>query len=465
MSWEHAAGCAGQAAAATRGQLRIYLGSAPGAGTTYAMLSEAHQRAGRRTDVVIAGVKTRGRPRTAALLDGHEVIPPTRVPFRGVMTQELDLDAVLARKPQIALLDEFAHANVPGSRHATRWQDAEELLSAGIDVVSTVDVRQLDSLRDVAQKITGAPARQAVPDAFVCAADEIEIVDVAPEALRARMADGDIYPARQAQAALAGWFRIGNLAALRELALLWLAATLAEDRHRRRPGGPLPGRPETREKVVVALPGGPGDETLIRRAARITARMAGELLAVHVTRPAPTGPGRAAALTLQRRLVSSAGGTYHQLSDDDIPAALLTFAQAENATQLVLGAGRRCWRSALLPGTAVRSRVLRAATGIDVHIVTGTQLARDAPPAAPVVQSRQDSRQDEAAPVLPRSPPAAGGGAEAGAGARLGTGTPKAKTARPACPRGTLLRLGKGVPQAEPAVGDRPGLPRARRPA
>jgi two-component system sensor histidine kinase KdpD len=407
MSREQPAGHLGRAGAATRGHLRIYLGSAPDAGTTFAMLSEAHRRAERGTDVVVAYVNTHGRPCTAALVEGLEVIPRARVPFRGAMAEELDLDAVLARRPEVALLDEFAHANVPGSRHATRWQDAGELLRAGIDVVSTVDVRHLDSLRDVVEKITGGPPCQTVPDAFVRAADEVQIVDTAPETLRARMAHGDIYPAVQAQAALADWFRIGNLSALRELALLWLAAMLAENRHRDRPSGPLPGGPPARERVVVALPGGPDDQTLIRRAARIAARTAGDLLAVHVARPAgPADTGRA-ALTAQRRLVSSVGGTYHQLSDDDIPAALLTFAQAENATQLVLGATRRSWRSALLPRTAVRSQVLRAATGIDVHIVTCTQILRDISPTAPARESRQDSAEDGAAPVLPRRRPAA----------------------------------------------------------
>jgi two-component system sensor histidine kinase KdpD len=367
MSREQGPGRPERAAAATRGRLRIYLGSAPGAGTTCAMLSEGHRRAERGTDVVVACAATRGRPRTAALLAGLEVIPGAKVPLRTMMAGEPDVDAVLARRPEVALLDEFAHASAPGSRHATRSQVAEELLQAGIDVVSTVEVRQLDSLRDVVEKITGGPPRQAVPDALVRAADEVEIVDASPETLRDRMADGDLYPAEQAEAALAGWFRIGNLSALRELALLWLAATLAEDRHRHRPGGPLPGAPRARERVVVALTDSADGERLIRRAARLAARSAGDLLAVHVARPGGTGH---AALTTQPQLVRSVGGTYHQLSGDDVPAALLTFAQAENATQLVLGATRRSWRSALLPRTAIQSRVLRGSPGIDVHIVT-----------------------------------------------------------------------------------------------
>jgi two-component system, OmpR family, sensor histidine kinase KdpD len=374
MSGERAASRPERAGPAARGRLRIYLGYAPGAGTTCAMLNEAHRLAERSIDVVVGYARVHGRPRTAALLTGLEVIPRAKAPFRGTMAEELDLDAVLARRPEVVLLDGFAYRNAPGSRHAWRWQDAEELRQAGIDVISTVEVRQLDSLRDVVEKITGSPHGHTVPDAFVRAADEVEIVDTAPETLRDRMARGDIYPAEQAEAALAGWFRIGHLTALREMALLWLAATLAGNRHR--PGGSLPCAPQARERVVVALAGSPDGERLIRRAARLAAS-GGDLLAVHVAPPGgPPGADRAA----QRQLVRSAGGTYHQLTDDDIPAALLIFARAENATQLVLSTTRRSWRSALLPRATIQSRVLRGATGIDVHFVACTQTATSRPP-------------------------------------------------------------------------------------
>jgi two-component system sensor histidine kinase KdpD len=353
----------------TRGRLRILLGSGPGVSTTCAMFGEAHRRAERGTDVVVAYAPAQGRP-PAALLAGLELMPPANVPFRGTIVKELDLSAVLARKPEVALLEGFAHANPPGSRHATRWQDAEELLQGGIDVVSTVDVRELDSLRDVVEKITGRPPAQTVPDTFVRAADEVEIVDAAPETLRDRMAHGDTYPAEQAEGALADWFDMGTLSALRELALLWLAATLTDDRRRHRAGRPLSCVPHDRERMVVALAGGRDGERLIRRAARLAARSGADLLAVHVARPAgPAGRGLGAPAT-QAQLVRSLGGSYHELSDDNIPAALLTFARAENATQLVLGATRRSWRTALSPRTTIASRVLRGATGIDVHIAT-----------------------------------------------------------------------------------------------
>ena len=392
MSREQAAGHPERAGPGPCGRLRIYLGYAPGAGTTCAMLNEAHRLAEHGTDVVVGYAMVDGRPRTAALLAGLEVTPRAKVRFRGTTVEELDLDAVLARRPAVALLDELAHGNAPGSRHATRWQDAEELLQAGIDVVATVDVRQLDSLCDVAQRITGGPPCQTVPDVLVRAADEVEIVDTAPETLRDRMSRGDIYPAEEAEAALAGWFSIGHLSALRELALLWLAAKLTGDRHQL--GALLPGAPQARERVVVALIGRSDGERLIRRAARLAARSGGELLAVHVARLSRPPVADHVALGAQRQLVRSVGGTYHHLSGDDIPAALLNFAQAENATQLVLDAARRSWRSALLPRTTIQSRVLRGATGIDVHFVTCTQTATNSPPSAPAAMARETCSDD-----------------------------------------------------------------------
>jgi two-component system sensor histidine kinase KdpD len=286
---------------AARGRLRIYLGYAPGAGTTCALLSEGRRRAEHGTDVVVASAETHGRRHTEDLLAGLEVIPSVKVPYRGTLAEEMDLGAVLARGPAVALVDDFAHRNAPGSRHRARWQDVEDLLAAGIDVISAVGAGHLDSLADVVAKITGAAPRQTVPDPVVRAAGEVELVDVAPEALRDRLARGHIYPADQVEAALGGWFQTGNLSALRELALLWLAATLAGGPQRHLPGGGDPGSGQARERVVVALSGGPEGETLIRRAARIAARSGGELLAVHAARPGrPACSGRA-VLASQRR--------------------------------------------------------------------------------------------------------------------------------------------------------------------
>ena len=343
-----------------RGQLRIYLGSAAGVGKTYAMLGEGHRRSERGTDVVVAFVEAHGRPHTAAQIEGLEVLPRRRLAYRGTSFDEMDIDAVIARRPEVALVDEFAHTNVPGSRNEKRWQDVEELLEAGIDVISNVNIQHLASLNDVVEKITGVPQRETVPDAIVRAADQVELVDMTPEALRRRMAHGNIYKAEKIDAALTNYFRIGNLAALRELALLWLADKVDEGLQRYREAHDIRTTWEARERVVVALTGGPEGDTLIRRAARIAARSAGgDLLAVHVT----TSDGLTAAspgtLANQRRLTESLGGTYHQIVGDNVPEALLTFARAENATQLVLGVSRRSWLSSLLTGPGVSARTMR----------------------------------------------------------------------------------------------------------
>jgi len=359
-------------AAADRGRLRIYLGYAPGAGTTWALLSEGRRHAEQGTDVVVAHAETRGRPLTERLLAGLEVIPPVLVAHRGALVTEMDLGTVLARAPQVALVDDLAHRNAPGARHAQRWRDVEDLLAAGIEVISTVSIGHLDSLADVVAKITGAAPRQTVPDPVVRAADEVQLVDLVPEALRERMAGGHLYPVQQAEAALASWFQAGSLSALRELALLWLAATLASHPRRDRHGGHPPGSGPAGGPVVVALSGGPADQTLIRRAARITARSGAELIAVHVTPlGGPPGSGRA-ALAAQQELTRSLGGTYHQVTGEDVSAALLAFAHAENATQLVLGATRRTWSAVLRPAASISWRVVRNGGGIGVHIVTHT---------------------------------------------------------------------------------------------
>jgi two-component system sensor histidine kinase KdpD len=360
-----------------RGQLRIYLGAAAGVGKTFAMLGEGHRRAERGADVVVAFVETHGRPHTVALLDGLEIMPRARLAYRGTFFEEMDVDAVLARRPEIALVDEFAHTNVPGSRNAKRWQDVEELLEAGIDVISTVNIQHLESLNDVVEKITGVPQRETVPDAMVRAADQVELVDMTPEALRRRMAHGNIYPPEKIDAALTNYFRTGNLTALRELALLWLADKVDEGLQRYRAAHGIHGTWEARERVVVALTGGQEGETLIRRAARIAARSAGgDLLAVHVTRSDGLTGANPAELAAQRRLAESLGGTYHQVVGDNIPEALLTFARAENATQLVLGASRRSWLSALLTGPGVSRRTIHGSGDIDVHIVTHSRMGR-----------------------------------------------------------------------------------------
>jgi len=360
---------------APRGQLRIYLGAAAGVGKTFAMLSEGHRREERGTDVVVAFAETHGRPQTAALIDGLEVVPRKRLEYRGSFFEEMDVDAVLARKPQIALVDELAHTNVPGSRNEKRWQDVTELLDAGIDVISAVNVQHLESVTDVVEQITGVVQRETVPDAVVRAADQVELVDMTAEALRRRMAHGNIYPPEKIDAALTNYFRAGNLTALRELALLWLADKVDEGLQKYRAEHDITSTWEARERVVVALTGGPEGDTLIRRAARIAARASGgDLLAVHVTKSDGLTGANPANLARQRQLVESLGGSYHQVVGENISDALLTFAKAENATQLVLGASRRSWLLALLTGPGIGALTIRGSGPIDVHIVTHSQV-------------------------------------------------------------------------------------------
>ena len=360
-----------------RGTLRIYLGAAPGVGKTYAMLSEGHRRRDRGTDVVVAYAETYGRKLTAEMLEGLETVPRRVMTYRGTTFEEMDLDAVLARRPAVALVDEMAHTNVPGSRNTKRWQDVGELLDAGIDVISTLNIQHLESLNDVVQKITGVRQRETIPDAAVRAADQIELVDQTPEALRRRMAHGNVYPAEKIDAALSNYFRTGNLTALRELALLWLADRVDEGLQRYREEHGIGGVWEARERVVVALTGGPEGDVLLRRGARIAARsVGGDLLAVHVARSDGLTGASPAMLAAQRQLVESLGGSYHQVIGDDIPEALLEFARAENATQLVLGASRRSWLGAMLTGPGTSFRTVRDSGDIDVHIVTHGEMGR-----------------------------------------------------------------------------------------
>ena len=359
-----------------RGELRIYLGAAPGVGKTYAMLEEAQRRAERGTDVVVAFVETHGRKHTQAMLADLEIVPRRDLQYRGSQFTEMDLDAVLARRPEVAVVDELAHTNVPGSRNAKRWRDVHELLDAGIDVLTTVNVQHLESLNDVVAQITGVEQRETVPDSVVRAAEQVELVDMTPEALRRRMAHGNIYRPEKIDAALGNYFRTGNLTALRELALLWLADKVEDQLDKYRADHKISKTWETRERVVVALTGGPEGDTLIRRAARIAARDKGaDLMAVHVTRNDGLAGADPAVLARQRVLVESLGGTYHQVVGADIPRALLDFASAVNATQIVLGASSR-GKFAQLFSAGVGVTTTALSGSIDVHLVTHERAAQ-----------------------------------------------------------------------------------------
>ncbi|MEB3021263.1 sensor histidine kinase [[Mycobacterium] crassicus] len=358
-----------------RGELRIYLGAAPGVGKTFTMLDEAHRRLGRGTDLVAAVVETHGRIKTAELLEGIEVVPPRMIDYRGRAFPELDVPAVLARRPQVVLVDELAHTNTPGSANPKRWQDVEELLAAGITVISTVNVQHLESLNDVVAEITGVQQQETVPDSFVRQASQIELVDIAPEALRRRLAHGNVYAPEKVDAALSNYFRSGNLTALRELALLWVADQVDAALAKYRADKKITATWEARERVVVAVTGGPESETLVRRASRIASKSSAELLALHVLR----GDGHTALPSARmgkiRELAVSLGASLHIVVGDDVPTALLDFARDMNATQLVIGTSRRS-RWARLLDEGIGATVVQLSGKIDVHIVTHEESRR-----------------------------------------------------------------------------------------
>ncbi len=355
-----------------RGELRIYLGAAPGVGKTFAMLGEARRRLDRGTDVVVGLVETHGREKTAELLEGLDIVPRRTAEHRGREFEEMDVDAILDRRPEVAVIDELAHTNIPGSRNAKRWQDIEELLEAGIDVLSTVNVQHLQSLNDVVERITGVAQQETVPDEVVRRAEQLELVDITPEALRRRLAHGNVYPAERIDAALGNYFRPGNLTALRELALLWVADQVDVALQRYRAEQKITDTWEARERVVVSITGGPESETVIRRASRIATRAGAELQVVHILRGDGLSGVGPAAINRCRKLAEEVGATFHTVVGDDVPQAMLDFARGVNATQLVIGTSRRS-RFARLFDEGIGASVVQHSGPIDVHMVTHPQ--------------------------------------------------------------------------------------------
>ena len=353
-----------------RGRLRVLLGAAPGVGKTYAMLEEGKRLSAEGKDVIVGLVEPHGRATTIALIDNLELVPRAVVQRGGADYTEMDLPGVLARRPDVALVDELAHTNAPGSVNEKRWQDVEALLLAGINVISTVNIEHIESLNDVVHRITGAAQPETIPDEVLRRADQLEVVDLDPQALLDRLAAGNLYAADQIDASLSNYFRLGNLTALRELALLWLADEVDSALKDYRAEHGISSQWEARERVVVALTGGDEGDTLLRRGARIAARSAGgDLLAIHVTSQHSSRSASAEALVRQRALVEELGGTYHQVVGDDVPRALVDFAKAANATQLVIGISRRSRLASAVTRPGIGASVIRESGSIDVHIV------------------------------------------------------------------------------------------------
>jgi two-component system, OmpR family, sensor histidine kinase KdpD len=354
------------------GRFRIYLGAAAGVGKTYAMLSEGHRRKDRGADVVIGFVECHGRRLTEQLIEGLEEVPRKVVTYRGSHLEEMDLDAVLARKPQIALVDELAHTNVPGSGpHEKRWQDVLDILAAGISVITTVNIQHLESIGDEVEHMTGVRVRERVPDWVVRKADQIELVDSSPEQLRRRMLHGNIYPKERVPQALTHFFRTDNLIALRELALRFLADQTDEELLEYLRQHEAQTVWETAERIMVAVTTIQGNDALMRRAARIAARVKADLDVVHVA--ADDGTDRADDRTLAglRKLADDLGARWHEVRDDNPARAIAQFAREHQITQIVIGASQRSrWRELISGGSNV-VRVIReaGAVGIDVHVI------------------------------------------------------------------------------------------------
>ena len=380
-----------------RGTLRVYLGAAPGVGKTVAMLNEGRRAAERGRDIVVGFVETHNRALTAQAVGDLEVMPRRSITHRDTTFAEMDVDAILARRPERVLVDELAHTNVPGSRNEKRWQDVEELLAAGIDVTSTLNIQHLESLNDVVERITGIKQRETIPDEVVRAAEQVEMVDITPEALRRRMVHGNIYAPDKIDASLANYFRAGNLGALRELALLWVAdkVDVGLEEYRERHGITKPW--ETRERVVVAVTGAPNTEGLIRRAARIAQRAHGELLGVYVSGEDGLAASDSELLDEHRKLLEDVGGEFHEVAGADVAAALVEFATAENATQLVLGASHRTRWEELLRGSVI-NRTVHLSGPIDVHVIS-----HEAAPDSATVDTRlAQLRRLSFSPIPPR---------------------------------------------------------------
>lgn len=353
-----------------RGTLRVYLGAAPGVGKTYAMLNEGRRRKERGTDVVIGYVETYGRPLTVQAAEGLETVPRRTVEYRGTTLEEMDVDAIIARRPQVALVDELAHTNAPGSKYEKRWQDVAEIRDAGIAVISTLNVQHLESLKERVEQITGIPVRETVPDRVVDEADDVELIDIAPEALRRRMRHGNIYPLERIETALNNFFRPGNLAALREMALRRTMEEVDDQLHAYMQEHGLNGW-TVDERILVYIDARPISATLLRRGWHMASRFKAPLTAGCLR---PAGMAGAEQETLERhlKLARDLGAEVQELAGDDATDAIVAFAAEHRITQIVIGRERQSRWTELLRGSLVQ-QLLRRLPDVDVHVVAERQ--------------------------------------------------------------------------------------------
>jgi two-component system, OmpR family, sensor histidine kinase KdpD len=345
--------------------LRIYLGAAPGVGKTYAMLSEGHRRKERGADVVVGLVETYGRPKTQEMIGDLETTPPRAFEYRGTTLSEMDAETLIARHPDVALVDELAHTNVPGSRRAKRWEDVLDILAAEIEVITTVNIQHVESLNDVIAKVTGIRQRETVPDWVVDMADQVELVDMSPQALRKRMTHGNVYPdPRKAELALTRFFTEENLTALRDLALMRMAHQVDDELLER--WNKDQAVPDTRERFLVCIEANQLAEDLVRRGARIAQRAKGDLIVLHVRTSEERVPER--WLEDMRSLVANLGGTFDLVTADSAVDGVLGFAYRQSVTQIVVGESHRSRWEELVHGSFL-NKLIRRASDIDVHVI------------------------------------------------------------------------------------------------
>jgi two-component system sensor histidine kinase KdpD len=361
----------------TRGRLRIYLGASAGVGKTFTMLEEAHRRKERGTDLVVGWVETHGRAHTIEQIRDLEVVPPREIDYKGTLLKEMDVDAVLRRHPEVALVDELAHTNVPGSRHEKRYEDVLELLEAGINVISTLNIQHIESLNDTVQQLTGVAVRETIPDWVVDEADEVELIDMSPRALIQRMKHGNIYPPEQARQALDNFFTPANLSALRDLALRAVAREVEHDLSRYMRAGEGGGPVGANERIMVAVDHRPIGKTLIRRGWRMAAAFKGELVVVYVE--PDQGVRQAQTVEDERRLRAAL-----QLADElgaevvrlrgKVSEELIAYARAHNITHIVIGHPTHGRWEEFLHGS-VTNDILRKMRGVDVHVIADPEKA------------------------------------------------------------------------------------------
>jgi two-component system sensor histidine kinase KdpD len=352
-----------------RGRLRVYLGMAPGVGKTYRMLEEGHRRVDRGTDLVVGYVEPHGRPRTAALLDGLEIVPRRRVEYRGVVVEEMDTDAVIARRPTVVLIDELAHTNVPGSEREKRWEDVELVRDAGIHVVSTMNIQHLESMAEAVETITGAPVHERLPDEVLAGADEIELVDMSPHALRQRMKHGNVYPPERARIALERFFTEANLTALRDLSLRVAARQVEEQLEELVEAQAIPGRRPVSDRVAVVIDGSDAGREAVRRAADLAALLHCELVAMLVETGSDTSADGVTSRTIREdtehavdlgaRVIRIAGTT---------PDDIITSIKGQGASHVVVP-HRPTSRLERFRGASLAERLVEASPGVEVHLV------------------------------------------------------------------------------------------------